>query len=107
MIVGPLLFNIIINDFFRFMQNAYIYSFAVDNSLHSIEDNFEEVKAILKKNFELLQVWFYENRMVLNPGKCHYLIINKDIPNESIELDKRILHAEAEQKLLGVTTNKD
>ena len=57
---------------------------------------------MLKKNFELLQGWFYENHMVLNPGKCHYLIINKDITNESIELGKKTLHAEAEQKLLGI-----
>ena len=40
----------------------------------------------LKKNFELLQVWFYENHMVIDPGKDHYLIIHKDIANESIEL---------------------
>ena len=40
----------------------------------------------LKKNFELLQVWFYENHKVIDPGKDHYLIINKDIANESIEL---------------------
>ena len=52
-------------------------------------------------------MWFYENRMILNPGKCHYLIINKDIANESIELGKNNLHAEAEQKLFGVILDKD
>ena len=45
--------------------------------------------------------------MVLNRGKCHYLIINKDIINESIELGEKILHAEAEQKLLGIIIDKD
>ena len=40
--------------------------------------------------------------MVLNPGKCHYLVINKDINNESIELGEKILYAEAEQKLTGI-----
>ena len=40
--------------------------------------------------------------MVLNLGKCHYVIINKDIANESIELGKKTLHAQAEQKLLGI-----
>ena len=44
--------------------------------------------------------------MVLNPGKCHYLVINKDIANESIELGEKILHAEAEQKLLGIIIDK-
>ena len=42
------------------------------------------VKTMLKRNFEILQGWFYENHMVLNPEKCNYLIINKDIANESI-----------------------
>ena len=45
--------------------------------------------------------------MVLNPGKCHYLIINKDIANESIELGEETLHVEAEQKLQGMILDKD
>ena len=45
--------------------------------------------------------------MLLNPGKCHYLIINKDIANESIELGKNNSHAETEQKLLGKIIDKD
>ena len=107
LILSPLLFNIFINDIFYFIQDAYICNFADDNSLYSIEDNLKEVKTILKKNFELLQGWFYENHMVLNPGKCHYLVINKDITNESIELGEKVLHAEAEQKLLGIIIDKD
>ena len=50
---------------------------------------------------------FYDNHMVLNPGKRHYLIIDKDIADEFIELGKKTLHAEAEQKLLGITIDKD
>ena len=59
------------------------------------------------RDFELLQVWFYENHMVLNPGKCHDLIINKDITNKSVELGKKNLHAEAEQNFLGILIDKD
>ena len=44
--------------------------------------------------------------MVVNCRKCHYLIINKDIA-KSIELGQKTLHAEAEQKLLGIITDKD
>ena len=88
-ILGSLLFNNFINDIFYFILDADISNFADDYSLYSIEDNFKEVKTMLKKNFELLRGWFYENHMVLNPGKCHYLIINKDITNESIELGKK------------------
>ena len=81
------------------MQDTYICNFADDNLLYSIDDNFKEIKTILKKDLELLQGWFYEIHMVLNPGKCHYLIINKGIANESIEfeLGEKILHTEAGQ----------
>ena len=48
-ILGPLLFNIFINDIFYFIQDVYICNFADDNSLYSIEDNFKEVKTMLKK----------------------------------------------------------
>ena len=97
-ILGPLLFNIFIKDIYYFIQDAYICNFA--------DDNFKEVKTILKKNFELLQGWFYENHMALNLGKCHSLVINKDIANESIELGEKILHAEAEQKLFDIIIDK-
>ena len=88
-ILRPLLFNIFINDIFYFIQDAYISNFADGNSLYSIEDNFKEVKTMLKKNFEILQGWFYEDHMFLNPGKCYYLMINKDIANVSIDLGKK------------------
>ena len=42
-ILGPLLFNIFINDIFYFIQDAYICNFADGSSLHSIEDNFKEL----------------------------------------------------------------
>ena len=67
--LGFLLFNILINNIFYFIQETYICDSRDDNSLHSIENNFKKVKPSLKKNFELLQVWFYENHMVLNTGE--------------------------------------
>ena len=52
-------------------------------------------------------MWFFENHVVLNPGKCHYLVMNKDIANQSNELGNKILHVEAGQKLLCIIINKD
>ena len=52
-------------------------------------------------------MWFYDNYMALNPGKCHYLIINKDINYKSTELDKKTFHAEAKQKLFGIIIDED
>ena len=86
-IIGPLLFNIFINDVFHLIQETYICNFADDNSLYSGEDNLKDVKTIVKKIFKLVKVHqIYKNRMVLNQGKCHYLIRNKDTANKFIKL---------------------
>ena len=106
-IIGPLSFNIFINDLFHLIQEAYICNFADDNLLHSIEENFNDVKTIVKKNFKIVQVQFYKHCIVLNPGKCHYLVRNKDTANESIKLGKKTLHAKAEQKRLGIIIDTD
>ena len=45
--------------------------------------------------------------MILNPGKCHYSIIDRDITNEFIKLGKKTLHAEDEQTFLSIITDKD
>ena len=45
-----------------------------------------------------------KNHIFLNPEKFHCLITNKDIANESTDLDKKNLHVEAEQKII---TDKD
>ena len=78
---SAILFNIFINDISYIIQETYICNFADYISLYSIEGNLTEVKTIFQNNFELLQVGFYLNDMVLNTEKGHYLIINKDITN--------------------------
>ena len=85
----------------------YSCNLADDNPLYSIENNLKEIKSILKKNFVPLQFWFFENLMVLNPGKCHCLLINKDIAKKSIELGNKTLYAETKQKLFGLIIYKD
>ena len=69
-ILGPLLFNIFLNDIFYF--NGNLCNHADDNTLYSIGKSLNMVRENLKINFLIMQNWFYENHTVLNPGKCHY-----------------------------------
>ena len=104
-ILGPLLFNIFINDLFYFIDNDYchICNYADDNSLYTIDKNAENIKTILAKNFKQLTTWFYENFMVLNPEKCHFMCLGskKDELN-SIVLDNITLPASHLETLLGI-----
>ena len=78
-ILGPILFNIFINDIFYFIEKVYICKFAESKSLYSVEDNFKAVRAILK-NSELIKVWFYgfkSGKMRLPNNKIKALLINR------------------------------
>ena len=65
-ILGPLLFNIFLNDLFLFVENSDLSNYAGDNTLYSCSNDLEQVKQTLTHDFEIVTKWFYENYMVLN-----------------------------------------
>ena len=40
----------------------------------------ETIKNGLEMDSLILHKWFHENHMILNPGKCHYIVIDGDEP---------------------------
>ena len=62
--------NIYINDLFLFPDNVSLSNYADDTTLYSIGENHNTNRNILNKIFLSLQKCFYDNYMVLNPGKC-------------------------------------
>ena len=65
-ILGPLLFNIFLNDRFCFVENSDLSNYADDNMLYSSDNDREKVKQTLRQDFEIVTKWFYENYMALN-----------------------------------------
>ena len=74
-ILGPLLFNIFLNDLFLFISNSSLSNYADDNTLYSFWDNLKKIKDNLRNSFDTVHQWFYENYMVLNAGKCHFMCL--------------------------------
>ena len=50
----------------------------------------------------ILHKWFHENHMMLNPDKCHYIVIDDDDPNQKIILNNNEIASSNEKKLLGI-----
>ena len=65
------------------------------------------VKENLKINFLIMQKWFYENHMVLNPRKCHYLILGDRSNSDTINLNGTKLASSSYEKLLGILIDRD
>ena len=63
--LGPILFNIFLNDIFCFINNENFFNYADDNTFYSIEKSLNMVKENLKINFLIMQKWFYKNHMSL------------------------------------------
>ena len=108
-ILGPLLFNIFIDDIFYIIDdNAQLCNYADDNSLYVIANNPDSIKIPLIKNFKQITKWFYENYMILNPGKCHYMFLGKkgESDNNQLILENVTLSASPSETLLGIIIDK-
>ena len=76
---GPLLFNLFINDLVFFIQYSVLSHYADDNNLLVIVKNKEGIKSLLLLDFEIVNNWFYENFMILNPEKSYYMCLGKNL----------------------------
>ena len=68
-ILGPVLFNIFINDIFHFIKNCMLYNYADDNTVsHPNTDLKRLIDELVEDSNRLIQ-WFADNQMKANPGK--------------------------------------
>ena len=73
-ILGPLLFNIFLNDIFFYLKDANLGNYADNSTLYAYNETLETVICNLRQEFPILSNWFYDNYMVLNPGKYHFIL---------------------------------
>ena len=83
--LGPLLFNIFLNDIFMFISKCNLCNYTDDNTLYSTGKDLNRIGRNVEMDFMILHQWFHEN-MTLNPGKCHYMVIcGRDLSRETIQ----------------------
>ena len=73
-VLGPLLFNIYLNDLFFILKDIEVCNFADDTTPYVCDKSLEKVLCDLEKNSELVISWCLSNYMKLNTEKCHLLI---------------------------------
>ena len=68
-ILGPLLFNIYINDLFFVVKLSEVCNFADDNTLSSSNKELELVFRNLESDLNNVLAWFNDNSLKANPRK--------------------------------------
>ena len=74
-VLGPILFNIFLNDLFFVLKDTDACNFADDTSPHACDINLDELLMHSEHESALAECWFESNCMKLNTDKC-YLIIS-------------------------------
>ena len=99
-ILGPLLFNIFINDMFYFVDKTKIANYADDNSTYTTESNIDNLLKILEEETSLVLNWFRINEMKSNDDKCHLIVANH--VDVSVRLNSETTEGEDSVELLGI-----
>ena len=103
-ILGPLLFNIFINDLFFSITKSEVCNLADDNTLYSCNKNLEHVFSNLKYDLRNVLDWFKINSMKANPGKFQFMVLGvKNIAPFNLNVNGKIIPSSNEVKLLGIT----
>ena len=104
-ILGPVLFNIFINDIFHFIEHCKLHNYADDNTVSCSDPVLENVVYKFIQDSLILIKWFLDNQMKANPGKFQAIAVGKKTKNENISfnIDNNIIKYEESVKLLGVT----
>ena len=79
-VLGPLLFNIFLNDLFYFINRANLSNYADDNQIYFSDRDPEVVKSVINGDLAVASRWFDDNKLVLNPEKCKCIILPKNYP---------------------------
>ena len=102
-ILGPLLFNIFINDLFLFIQKTEICNFADDNTLYACDSSLEKVINKLKADLANITKWFDNNSLVANASKFQLMFLGVKDHNIQLNVGNIELKAVQEVQLLGIT----
>ena len=103
-ILGPLLFNIFINDFLFCKMNSKVYNYADDNTLSYIGKDIEQIKSKLKVDCLASMQWFESNNMKANAGKFQLMFLSKSdsYSNVTLNFETCVIQASTKINILGV-----
>ena len=101
-ILGPLLFNVFINDVFYTIEN--VYNYADDNVLSCSGDSLQEVATSLESSTLTALKWFENNLMKANPSKFQAIVFGLKAKTDDIcfNINENKVEATKCVKQLGV-----
>ena len=102
-VLGPLLFNIFINDLFFIEMESGICNFADDTKIYACDTSIEAVMIRIEGDVYKLMKWFTDNGMKANPSKFQIMFLGrKDMSKLCLNIGGNLIPSSKQVKLLGV-----
>ena len=89
------------------LETTTLCNYADDNTMYSSDKNFNIVISRIGYNFAIISKWFYENYMLLNPDKCHFLTLSFNKPFPDFSFENTIIKNFTEEKILGIVIDNN
>ena len=105
-VLGPLLFNVYINDLFLMATDTLICNFPDDTTIFTPDSCLDKVVERLENDGSCLIKVVSRKFMKLNEGKCHLLTFGTIKSNSKIKIGEAIDEESSEDKLLRVILDK-
>ena len=105
-LLGPLLFNIFINDMFCFITSN-LHNFADDNTLSAAAESLQSLVNELEHQAKKAIDWLQMNQMIANPEKFKAIVLKRlnviETLNVNLQINDIRITTSSEVDLLGVT----
>ena len=104
-ILGPIDFNIFMNDLFYLLQND-LHNFADDNTISEVGSKIPDLVVSLTEKSNLAIDWFQTNSKIVNPDKFKAIVLTKskqDTSGTPIGLRGHCIDSQNTVSLLGIT----
>ena len=93
-ILGPILFNVFINDLFLFIKGKYICNFADDTTLYARGKELDTISFKIELETNTAIQWLKDNEMGANPLKFELMFHSKykNIDKTCLLIEKQLNH---------------
>ena len=106
-VLGPLLFNIYINDLFYLTEMTDVCNYADDTTFHACDLDLKSLITRLEHDATLAIEWFESNYMMLYENKCHFLFSGHKYETLFVNVGKAKIWESKQQKLLVILIDRD